>query len=204
LQTAELDIFLTHAHLDHVIGLTYLFDLMRQHPLRQVTVHALPEKIREIQTHLFAESLFPKQPPFEFRALPEDGVELAGSGRLTWFPLVHPGGSIGYRLDWPGHSMAYVTDTTAAPEAEYVQRIRGVDLLIHECYFPDEHADWAALTGHSHTTPIAEVARKAGVGRLVLTHVNPLATEEDPVGLNVARAVFAQTELGYDGMEVEF
>jgi ribonuclease Z len=204
LRTAELDIFLTHAHLDHVIGLTYFFDLVRQHPLRRVTVHAAAEKVREIQAHLFAPAIFPKQPPLEFRALENEETPLARGGRLTWFPLLHPGGSIGFRLDWPGHCMAYVTDTSAAPDSQYIRAIRGVDLLVHECYFSDAHADWATLTGHSHTMPVAEVARRAGVGRLVLTHINPLATEDDPVGVDVAREIFPATELGYDGMELEF
>ena len=100
--------------------------------------------------------------------------------------------------------MAYVTDTTAGVDAGYVDEIRGVDLLVHECYFPDAHAELAKKTGHSWTTAVAEVARAAKVGRLVLVHVNPLATEADPIGLEVARRIFPQTELGEDLMEVAF
>jgi len=131
-------------------------------------------------------------------------VALAGGGRLVHFPVVHQGQTIGYRLDWPGHSLAYVTDTTASLDAAYVERIRGVNLLVHECYFPDGREDRARLTGHSCTTPVAQVAKAAGVGRLVLVHVNPLAVADDPVGLAVARAVFPNTELGEDGMEIAF
>jgi ribonuclease Z len=203
LQTPELDIFLTHAHLDHVIGLTYLLEINHLHPLRRITVHALPEKLRAIEEHLFASEIFPKRPECELRPLAPE-VLLPQGGRLTHFPLVHPGGSVGFRLDWPGHSLAYVTDTTAAPDAGYVEQIRGADVLVHECYFADAYADWARLTGHSHTTPVAQVACGAGVGRLVLTHINPLATGEDPIGLATARAIFPATDLGYDGMEVEF
>jgi ribonuclease BN (tRNA processing enzyme) len=79
-----------------------------------------------------------------------------------------------------------------------------VDLLLHECYVPDRQADFARMTGHSHTTAVVELARQAGVGRLVLVHLNPMATNADPVGLDAARAVFPQTMLGEDGMEVEF
>ena len=135
--------------------------------------------------------------------LTED-VELPRGGRLTHFPLEHPGGVLGYRLDWPGHSMAYVTDTTAAVDADYVEKIRGVDLLIHECYFPDAMAAWAKKTGHSSTTPVARVARQADVGRLVLVHLDPGAAEDDSIGLDVARAIFPATELGHDLMELEF
>ena len=203
LATPELNIFLTHAHLDHVVGLSYLFSVIKAYPLDRVVVHGEAEKLETIDRHLFAELLFPMKPPMELRPLTEQ-VSLPCGGRLTHFPLEHAGGTVGYRLDWPGHSMAYVTDTTAAPDADYVQKIRKVDLLVHECYFPDARADWARKTFHSHTTPVAEVAREAEVGRLVLVHLNPLSTEEDPIGLDVARAIFPCTELGEDLMEVEF
>jgi ribonuclease Z len=203
LKTPELDIFLTHAHLDHIIGLTYLFDLLFVHPLQRVTIHAETAKLEAIQEHLFSELLFPKTPPCEFRPLAAE-VQLAAGGVLTHFPLRHPGGTVGFRLDWPGHSMAYVTDTVPPPDADYLEKIRGVDLLLHECYFPDSRAEWAAKTGHSCTTPVARLARQAGVKRLVLVHINPLATEDDPVGLEAARAIFPQTDLGEDLMEIEF
>ena len=73
--------------------------------------------------------------------------------------MAHPGTTVGFRLEWPGHSLAYVTDTTADPSAEYVERLRGVDLLFHECNFDDSLREHAILTGHSPTTPVAEVAR---------------------------------------------
>jgi ribonuclease Z len=199
----ELDIFLTHAHLDHVIGLTYLFSVTHAHPLRRITLHGQPEKLAAVVEHLFSEALFPVAPPFACRPL-EASFALPGGGRLTHFPLAHQGGSIGYRLDWPGHSMAYVTDTTADPEADYVAELRGVDLLIHECYFSDADAEWARQTGHSHTTPVAQVARRAGVKRLVLVHLNPLSTADDPIGLPAAQAIFPNTILGEDRMELEF
>jgi ribonuclease Z len=203
LEVDHLDIFLTHAHLDHVIGLTYLFSVIREHPLERITVHGTAEDLSAIDEHLFCEKLFPKKPPFRSVPLAEE-VPLPLGGRLTHFPLEHQGCSLGFRLDWPGHSLAYVTDTTAAPDADYVEKIRGVDLLVHECYFPDIHADWARQTGHSCTTPVAEVAREAHVGRLVLVHVNPLSTALDPIGLPTAQAIFPATQLGQDLMELAF
>jgi ribonuclease Z len=203
LATDTLDIFLTHAHLDHVVGLTYLLGLLHGRDMQRVTVHGAAAKLDAIRRHLFAEPVFPIAPAAEFRPLANE-VDLPGGGRLTHFPLVHPGGSVGYRLDWPGHSLAYVTDTTAASDAAYLDRIRSVDLLVHECNFPDEKRDFAALTGHSHTSAVAALAKAADVGRLVLVHFDPYDTRDDPVGLPAARAIFPRTDLGADGKELEF
>ena len=203
LQLTTLDIFLTHTHLDHIIGLTFLFDVLHEKAVQHVRVHGEHEKIVAVQEHLFCKALFPAMPPIEWHDL--DGpAELPNQTRLTYFPLKHPGGSVGFRLDWADRSMAYVTDTTATTDADYVEKIRGVDLLVHECYFPDGMESQAELTGHSCTTPVAQVARAADVGRLILVHTNPLDNTDDPVGINVARAIFPKTELGTDRMELDF
>jgi ribonuclease BN (tRNA processing enzyme) len=100
--------------------------------------------------------------------------------------------------------MAYVTDTTASVDAAYVESVRGVDLLVHECYFGDDQAAHAEKTGHSTTSNVAHVALKADVGRLVLIHMNPLDGGGDPIGVAAARAIFPRTEYGEDEALVEF
>jgi len=202
LATKSLDIFLTHAHLDHIIGLTFLFDVLYEKQVDVVRVHGEAAKLDAIERHLFSELIFPARPPMELHPL--DGpVAIGGDGRVGYFPLEHPGGTVGYRIDWPDRSLAYVTDTTAHPQADYIDKIRGVDLLLHECYFPDAHRALAEKTGHSFTTAVAELARDADVGRLVLVHINPLATADDPIDLPAAQAIFPATEIGHDQMELE-
>ena len=80
--------------------------------------------------------------PFDTKTL-QPRTLLACGAVLTHFPLRHPGGSVGYRIDWPDRSLAYVTDTVAAADADYVEKIRGVDLLIHECNFGDDQPEQA-------------------------------------------------------------
>lgn len=201
--TPHLDVYLTHAHLDHCVGLTFMFDVLEGHDIQDVRVFGEPAKLDAIGEHLFSELLFPVKPPLTFCPL-EDEHRLADGARLSHFPLQHPGMSVGYRIDWPDRSMAYVTDTVAAADASYVDKIRGVDLLIHECYFGDDRPEQAALTGHSCLTPVAQVAKAAEVGRMILVHINPLLETDDELDIDAARKVFAKTEIGVDGMELEF
>jgi len=203
LQTDTLDIFLTHAHLDHVFGLTVLYDVVHEKPLERITVHGEAKKLAAIDRHLFSEELFPVRPPYRAAELKPE-VKLIDGAVVTHFPLEHPGGSVGYRIDWPDRSIAYVTDTTADIAAPYVKAIRGVDLLIHECHLPDGAEKFSKLTGHSCTTPVAQVAATAEVGQLVLMHFNPLFEGDDPIGIANAKAVFPNTVAGWDNMEVDF
>jgi ribonuclease Z len=82
--------------------------------------------------------------------------------------------------------------------------LHGVELLIHECNFADGQEEWAAKTGHSCATPVAQVAAAAGANRLVFTHFDPLADASDSINLAAVRKIFPATELGYDGMELAF
>ncbi len=79
LATPTLDIFLSHAHLDHTIGLTYLFSVIHQHPLERVRVFGEAEKLAAIEEHLFSEFLFPARPPHRDR-LADHGLQ----ARSTW------------------------------------------------------------------------------------------------------------------------
>jgi ribonuclease Z len=201
LPTHELHIFLSHSHLDHIAGLTFILPAMGAGEVKRARVYATAATLSAVREHLFAPPVFPILPDYEFHPL--DGpVEVPGDGVLTFVPLGHPGGSTGFRINWPERSLAFITDTMV--DGTYTDFIRGVDLLIHECYFPDERAEWAKTTGHSHTTPVASLARDAAVRQLVLIHIDPRNTNSDPIDLKKARSIFPRTQLGEDLMAVDF
>ncbi len=77
------------------------------------------------------------------------------------------------------------------------------DLLVHEATFSDEEGLRALETGHSTAREAAEVAAKAGVKKLLLTHFSARYTRDATELQSEARAVFRETYIARDGMELE-
>ena len=120
----ELDLFLTHAHLDHVVGLTFPLPHLERGTITAVRVHGRADKLAAVREHLFAKAIFPVLPDqFSWHELPEKGEVGVAGGMLDFWPQTHPGGSTGYRFTADGASVAFCTDT--APRPITAERARG-------------------------------------------------------------------------------
>jgi ribonuclease Z len=217
MQTASLDIYLSHTHGDHTTGLYYLFgsyfkklvdesDLPVNEAYMQNILKRANELLDGTRIHVTAEMLPVLQGQFislhDWRLL-QASEPLPAGGTLSYFAFNPTREEIGFRLDWPDHSLAYVTDTIASPEATYIDKIAGVDLLLHDCNLPDSKSTLDNTINHSSTSAVAQVAAQAHVKRLILIHPNPVGWSIEP-DLPAACKIFPATEIGRDGMEVEF
>ncbi len=97
----------------------------------------------------------------------------------------------------PGRKVVYIGD--ALPTNEMVSTARDSDLMICEATFCQELADRALETGHSTVKQVCDVARKASVRKLVLTHFSPRYDIED-VREEVS---FDKTIIASDGLEIK-
>jgi len=100
----------------------------------------------------------------------------------------------------PGRKMVYTGDTR--PCEAVVEMAKGADLLIHESMFSHEDMEKTLDAAHSTTKQAAEVAKKAGVKMLYLTHISQRYTEPEKL-LAEAREVFTESYIAEDFMKIK-
>jgi ribonuclease Z len=90
----------------------------------------------------------------------------------------------------------------ARPSEATIEIAAAADLLIHEATFADEEAALAVETGHSTAREAANVAQRAAVKRLVLTHISSRYSRDVQTLATQAREVFPGAVVARDGMEI--
>jgi ribonuclease Z len=244
------DIFITHMHADHFLGVIGLLRTMglqgREEPMRlwapegggailDEAVHLGVERVPfEIQIHEVAAEQRIARDGYDIVAFKSHhgirslGFALVEHERLGRFHLerarelgipegplfgkLHRGQSIEVdgRVIQPadvvgppraGRRIVYSGDTR--PCRATIEHARTADLLIHDATFGDEEIERARETGHSTAREAAQVAQRAGVLRLALTHLSSRYAD-DPRGLErEAREVFPHAFVAYDGLQID-
>jgi len=204
------NVFLTHAHLDHIIGLTYYWGLAQQRDIGSISVWGGENTLNAVRNLLFSEPLFPKIPPYQFNPIsPDENVTIrthrpaCDTILVRPVTLAHPGGSLGYLFQMGARSVAYITDTTVEALPAYREVIQGFDVLIHEAFYPTGYEDLAQKTGHVTILQAAQVAQDTGVKRLVIVHLNPLLDCDGETELDEALRIFPETIVATDNCVVE-
>jgi phosphoribosyl 1,2-cyclic phosphodiesterase len=213
-KTTDFDIFLSHCHIDHVTGLPFFAPLFVKDASVRVWGGNKPNSSVEDAIHrLMSFPLFPVEfeifrGKVEFRDFqagetlsPRPGVTLRTA------PLNHPGGATGYRVDYGGRSVAYLTDLECGDgplDPAVLALAKGATLIILDTTYTDEelpaHVGW----GHSSWQQGIRLANAAGAGRLCLFHHDP--EHDDEFMDAIARAADAArpgTLVASEGLEIQ-
>lgn len=189
-------LFLSHYHLDHVIGLHALnkFDFRQG-----IDVYGPPGLKKLFGTVINAPySISIKRLKTRVR-LHEDGRFPIG---ISSKPLKHSVVCYGYRIFFEGKTVAYCTDTGVCPNLSFLAR--DVDLFIAECSYKQGQvvSNWP----HLNPEQAARVAREAGAGQLALIHFDAALylTKADRIKAEkIARGIFENTRAAQDGSVIE-
>jgi phosphoribosyl 1,2-cyclic phosphodiesterase len=196
----EADLFLTHTHFDHVCGLPFFRPFFQPQNHFRLWAGHLAEgmTLRRVLGEFMMAPLFPV-PPQVFRARMEYKEFKAGE---TLHPgpgvavrtamLNHPDGATGYRVEYGGKSLCYLTDTEhvpGAPDRNILGLIEGADLVIYDSMYTD--AEYPAYVGWGHSTwqEGVRLCRAAGAKRLAVFHHDPEHDDDmlDGIARDVAK-----------------
>ena len=186
--TRRIHLCLTHLHLDHLEGLRFFAPLWDERVVLDVwgpPSHLL--SLRERIARSFSPPLFPvdlRDVPAEvtFHDVPSEPWSIDGV-RFEAGVVLHPGPTVGYRIETAGASVAYIPDhepalagTIAGKPIDWISGASlasGVDALLHDAqYFEDEYEARIGW-GHSSVADAVAFARAVGAVRLVLFHHEP-------------------------------
>ncbi|MDA0524048.1 ribonuclease Z [Methanococcoides alaskense] len=101
----------------------------------------------------------------------------------------------------PGRKIVYSGDTR--PCLDVLKASDGADLLIHDSTLADNMIDWAKESMHSTAGEAAALAKKAGVKKLVLTHLSSRYSDDATPLLNDAKELFEDVILAEDLLVIE-
>lgn len=189
----QIDVLLTHLHVDHIEGLSAFEPIWLPEADLHIWGPASPvASLDERIATYFSPPLFPvhlSEVPASttFHDAPDQEWRIGGA-RIRSLPILHPGPTVGYRIEADGKVLTYLTDHEPSlgadlrtHPAEWISGSElafGADVLIHDCqYTPEEYATRVGW-GHSSTEHVALFAEKAKVDRLILFHHDPMHTDE--------------------------
>lgn len=180
----DADLFFTHTHFDHTCGLPFFSSAYaKTNRFRFWAGHLLPDHtLRYVLSEMMMAPLFPIPISVlgadisfhDFRA--GETLQPIPGATIRTAPLNHPNGATGYRIEYAGRSVCYITDTEHVPghpDQTVLGLIAGADLVVYDSTYDDKefpsHIGW----GHSTWQEGIRLADTAKVKKLVIFHHDP-------------------------------
>jgi len=214
-RSTQFDLFFSHYHIDHIMGLPFFAPLYSSDcavtlwGARTSPGHGIEQALNGLMNEpLFPVRLGDLQARVTIRDFhagetlkPEPDIALRTAD------LHHPGGATGYRVEYAGKSIAYLSDTelpdgTIAPGI--LAMAHDADLLILDCTYTDQELPLHRGWGHASWQQGVKLANASNAKRLCLFHHDPGHDDAfmDAVA-NEATAARLGTTVASEGMSID-
>ena len=193
-------ILLTHLHGDHffdigtlIWGMSYL---QRTESLAVIGPFGTQSMVRGVLSLANTPPTFMKFSLEFIEIKPGDEFNFQGLKVVTGAGR-HAIEDIAYRIG----DICYTGDTS--PSDSIVELASGSGLLIHEASGLAENEDLLQKVGHSSSRQAAQIASRANVKRLLLSHITPAISKREGELINQAREVFNEVEIARDLLSIK-
>ncbi len=187
-------VMITHPHWDHINALPFFSPLYVPGNQFEICGPAQPGAgMRDLVAAQMDGRFFPITPrefgaDVRYRDLQQGSHDIQGIA-VEALMLMHPGVALGYRFNYRGRSLCYITDQEVyLPDSphytgEYVDRLVAfmgdADILITDTTYTDAEYPTRVGWGHTAVSQVAELAHRAAVKRLCIFHHDPQQTDDD-------------------------
>jgi len=185
-------LLVTHNHWDHIQGFPYFAPIYNE----KTTIEIITGITDSNDTDMILKQMSGSNHPIKYDQLPSSitlNTQLAhqkefplNGFNVTTQALNHPDGGTAYCLSGDNQTVAYVTDNELKPPyaesstwEEWVEFIKGADVLIHDAQYTNKDLPLKHGWGHSTYEQVAELAMQANVKKLFIISHDPSATDTE-------------------------
>jgi phosphoribosyl 1,2-cyclic phosphodiesterase len=206
-KATETHVFLTHFHWDHIAGIPHFSPLYQPDQRIIFRAPASSKPLKAIIEGVMSAPYYPVQ--LDFAAAQKEFLEVhaapiqVGPATIYPFPVNHPQGAFGYRIEAFDSTVVYAPDREhghAELDMVFEEYSQNADVLIHDAHYTPEEYEQHRGWGHSTWFEATRVATKANIGRLILFHHDVSRTDLQVDHLvQMARGKFERTDGAREG-----